>query len=48
MLGACSLAADGTFEVSASTPVGDIVELASGAVTAQDSFAYEDGSQCNQ
>jgi hypothetical protein len=47
VIAACALAADGTFDVTAASANGDTVELASGTLTAADSFSYRDGNSCN-
>jgi hypothetical protein len=47
VLDACSLTADGSFMVSASSPEGALVELTSGTVSARDSFNHRDANTCN-
>lgn len=47
VLAACSLTADGSFTVSASTPEGALVELTSGTVSARDSFSHRDANTCD-
>lgn len=46
-ISSCALTAAGAFTVSASTPQGDTVELASGSLTAADTLLYQDQSSCN-
>jgi hypothetical protein len=47
VLAECALAASGTLDVSAQGAGGDTVVLASGAVTATDTFSYLDGKMCD-
>ena len=47
VISSCALAAAGSFTVSASTPQGDAVELASGSLTAADTLVYQDHNSCN-
>jgi len=44
----CALNAEGTFDLTAGSVGGDTVALRTGAITAADTFSYEDGSICNR
>jgi hypothetical protein len=46
VISSCSLGAQGTFDLSATGPNGETIELASGALTATDTFMYSDSSSC--
>jgi hypothetical protein len=48
VIAGCALDVDGTFDVTARSTGGDTVALASGAVTAADTFSYQDGTMCNR
>jgi hypothetical protein len=48
VIAGCALAAAGTFDVSAQSAGGDTIVLASGAVTATDTFSYLDGTTCDR
>lgn len=43
----CALTAEGSFAVSAATPAGDALELASGIIGAQDTFMHRDANTCD-